>query len=610
MDLYEVVSIECIDKFIPCGKISVMNNNRSINTQSGKKARGKHGRETRFRFPALIVAIVSAFFVFLFFVMATMDLRRIEHVLVGMLEKQGAHQVDRLGEAAFFNFRQLVDGNQGLFGSDFVLSANGNGLSVQEYLVAELVDLARDIEYLEDSPGFSEERLAMLEQSEKITNILFFDRAGHLLYGKSSDFKNLSSISQKLLTGHHTVSIKLFEDGRLLKNSGYVGIRRPNGNGALIMHLDSENLRFHAWKAALTRAVGSFQWGQDVIYFGIYADRGESIIETRDNPVTPKNFPVTDALNADGGLPNYASVIHEESLAIASFLEIPGAPRSMVILGFSMAEEAGILHESRRHIILSTGLMATIGLLAMAVLYIMQDRHIRKVRQMSSQLNKANRLSSLGKLGAGMAHEIRNPLNAISMAAQRLAKEHPVVGEKKAGYDRITEVIALETIRLNSLVDDFLTLSSSGKLRLKRHSTKAVVSRVLFLLKPEAAGKKIKIDILNDGGERDLLIDPDRLEQALLNIIHNAIDAIGMDGMIGISLADKKGHTIIRITDTGPGIRQEDLDNIFDPSFTTRVKGVGLGLAIAHEIISAHEGRIRVESEEGKGTTFEIVLPV
>lgn len=571
---------------------------------------GKHGRETGFHFPLLIVAIVSAFFVFLFFVMATMDLRRIEDVLVSMLEKQGVHQMDRLGEAAFYNFRQIVDGNQGPFESDFVLSANENGLSVQEYLVAELVDLARDIEYMEDSPGFSEQELAMLEQSEKITNIMFFDQGGNRLYGKAPVFNNLSAILQKLLTGRHTVSIKLFESGHLLKNSGYVGIQRPDGNGVVIMHLDGENLRFHAWKAALTRAVENFQWGQDIIYFGIYADSGERIIETRDISVTAMNIPVTDALNADDELLNYASVIHEESLAIASFLEIPGAPRSMVILGMSMAEETGILNESRRHIILSTGLMVMIGLLAMAVLYIMQDRHIRKVRQMSSQLNKAKRLSSLGKLGAGMAHEIRNPLNAISMAAQRLAKEHPEVGEKKAGYDRITEVIALETIRLNNLVDDFLTLSSSGKLRLKRDKIKAVVSRVLFLLKPEAAGKKITIDILNDGGEREVLIDPDRLEQALLNIVHNAINAIGMDGVIGISLADKKGHTIIRITDNGPGIRQEDLDNIFDPSFTTRVKGVGLGLAIAHEIISAHEGRIRVESEEGKGTTFEIVLPV
>lgn len=574
------------------------------------------------RFPLLIVALVSALFAFLFFVMATMDLRRIETVLVGMIEKQGVHQVDRLEAYVLSYFRQLVPDDRSDFGFDPMVPAgvpaDEGAVSVQEYLVTDLVDLAREIERMERRMDFSGAVARNTANAVNVSDILFFDEKGSRLYGREPVCEAMMSDARPLIEGRTSVVLRLFKGPYIKEDGGFVGIRRPDGDGAVVLRLDGGALRFWAWKTALTRSVEQMQWHRDVAYLGVYDDAGGVVMETGAAPADIRGV----ALDEISGGPlervaasrGVASVRKAEHFEVAAFQDIPGAPRSLVVLGLSMAEASVVLRDGRRHVFVSTGLMIVIGLLAMGVLYTVQNRHLNRVRHMSEQLNKARRLSSLGKLGAGMAHEIRNPLNSISMAAQRLVKEYPATGDKKAGYDRITEVIVLETSRLNRLVDDFLTLSSSGRLRLKRHSIQAVVSRVVFLLGPEADEAGIRITVSGPGGEHGIdrqdLIDPDRMEQALLNIVRNAMESVAGGGEIHISVLCAKGFTTVRIADNGPGIAGTDLDNIFDPSFTTREKGVGLGLAIAHEIISAHDGEIRVESGKSQWTTFEIVIPV
>lgn len=568
------------------------------------------------RFPLLIVAGVSGLIAFLFFVMATMDLRRIENVLIDMLKKQGLHQVEHFGEYALYGYRQLVNVNGGIPGVDPLLSLEEGYVSIQEHLVTDLVDLARDLDRMERTlSAFTEETAAMLAENRHVTDILFFDPDGELVIGQAPFSAGLMSYLQRLLSGRAGVSLKLFKGPYVLENGGYVGIRRPDGRGAVFVCLDGESLRFWAWKTALARAAEEMQWRRGLVYFGVFDDTGAMLTQTGD----ASGLDTTDAVTAVLAQPalkksddpkHFTATQKDAHLEIAAVLDVLPAPRSIAVLALSMDESEVVLGESKRHIIVSTLLMMMIGLLAMGILYGVQNRHVNRVRDMTEQLNKARRLQSLGRLGAGMAHEIRNPLNSISMAAQRLSREYPVAGEKKPGYDRITEVIAIETRRLNNLVDDFLTFSSSGNLRLQMHSMKEIISRVVFLLQPEASDAGILIEVSEKETGREILIDPDRMEQALMNIIRNAFDAMPQGGHIRIDSRYGKDAVSLRITDNGTGIAQEDLDNIFDPSFTTRDKGVGLGLAIAHEIVTAHDGEILVESSQNQGTTFEIIIPV
>ncbi len=567
------------------------------------------------RFPLLIVAVVSGLLAFLFFIMATMDLRRIENVLVGMLEKQGFYQAEHLGEYAVYGYRQLVQTDREPFGTDPALPLEEGALSIQEQLVTELVDAARDIELMERTgAGFSAEALHHLARNRRLAGILFFDSSGGLMYGREPVPDRLMQSAQTLSAGDAGVLLRLFRGPFVRENGGYVGIRRPDGSGAVLLLLEGADLRFWAWKTAVARAMEEVQWHRDMEFAAFYDEQGRVISQAgRGQAFQPETAEALharlDLVQGDGSMAFY-SERKTGRLELTMPLGVAETPRSLVRLALSMSETEVIIGESRRHIVVSTLLMVMIGLSAMAMLYFMQNRHLKNVRGMSEQLNKARRLQSLGKLGAGMAHEIRNPLNAISMAVQRLAGEYPGTGEKKAGYDRLTEVIALETDRLNRLVDDFLTLSTSGKLRPGWHSMANVISRVLFLLQPEADSSAVRLQAKESGTPRDVLIDPDRIEQALINIIRNAFDAMPDGGALVMEVHYGNDFLTIRIADSGKGIPQADLDSIFDPSFTTRDKGVGLGLAIAHEIISAHNGEIRVKSAENHGATFEISIPV
>jgi signal transduction histidine kinase len=231
--------------------------------------------------------------------------------------------------------------------------------------------------------------------------------------------------------------------------------------------------------------------------------------------------------------------------------------------------------------------------------------------EMTRQLEKAERLSSLGQLAAGVAHEIRNPLNAISMASQRLKREYmPVDEEKSKEFIIMTGVIRDEIRRLNGIIEEFLTFSKSRRLELHDCPVQEVLQKIVNLISEEASAKGISLR--TDWGNEPVVIpmDMDKLQQALFNFVKNAMESISGEGLITLSIRQtEKGRVSIRIADTGCGITTEEADRIFNPEYTTKEKGLGLGLPLAHEIIRGHGGEIRVLSRKGEGTTFEILLP-
>ena len=588
---------------------------RAARTMNPMNARyvGQSGKEAGSnRFPLIIVAAVSGVLAILFFISATMDRRRIESVLYGMLERQGASQAERFGEYALYHYRQLVPGERDFHEFDPVMLPEAGTLTIRDQLVTDLVDLARDIDRLEASGQFDDKDLIGLARQWNVSGIWFFDDQGAPSGATRALPERAAEGARDLATGRSSVLVRLFDGPTIRGDGGFAGVARPDENGAVLVYLDGGDLRFWAWRTALSMAVQDFQWHRGVMYAGIYDEAGNIVAETGGAPIRfPGGDPRISRTPAEGhpGVWEYEFIRRNDRIEVIASPDIPEIPPTRAVLGLSAAEAAAILDESRRRIIFSTTLMLGVGLLAMAFLYGMQNRHIQKTRMMNEELNRARRLSSLGKLGAGMAHEIRNPLNSISMAAQRLAREYPVEGEKKAGYDRITEVIRLETNRLNKLVNDFLALTTSGRLRPRTCFPADVINRVVFLLGSEAGQRGVRLHGPEAGERREIRMDPDRMEQALINMIRNAFDATGEGGNVWVGMAYAKDFLVIRIRDDGEGIALEDQDAIFDPSYTTREKGVGLGLAIAHEIIDAHGGRIRLESDAGRGTTFEVVLP-
>jgi two-component system sensor histidine kinase HydH len=235
---------------------------------------------------------------------------------------------------------------------------------------------------------------------------------------------------------------------------------------------------------------------------------------------------------------------------------------------------------------------------------------VTELKKYEEEAKRKERLSALGNLAAGVAHEIRNPLNAISITAQRLKSEF-VPQKGKEEYSFFIKTVLDEIKRLDSIINQFLSLAKAQKLNLVPTDMNRFLNEVVNLVELEAKEKNIHItrDIADLPQTR---IDPDEMKKALLNIMLNGIHATPSGGTLNINayLNDSQRDVLIKIKDSGMGIPKENLSKIFQPYFSTKEKGAGLGLSIAYRIISDHKGKIEVESELGKGTVFIVSLPI
>jgi two-component system sensor histidine kinase HydH len=235
---------------------------------------------------------------------------------------------------------------------------------------------------------------------------------------------------------------------------------------------------------------------------------------------------------------------------------------------------------------------------------------ITELKKYEEEAKRAERLSALGNLAASVAHEIRNPLNAISITVHRLKSEF-VPQKDRDEYISFIKLILDEIKRLDNIINQFLSLAKAQKPNLVPTVMNTFLNQVVDLTKIEAGQKGIEVRT-SIGKLPEVRIDREEMKKALLNIMLNAIQATDSNGRLEIRshITDHSRMVIIEIEDSGKGIPQEKLSRIFQPYFSTKEKGTGLGLSIAYRIISDHKGKIEVKSEEGKGTIFTIKLPV
>ena len=237
--------------------------------------------------------------------------------------------------------------------------------------------------------------------------------------------------------------------------------------------------------------------------------------------------------------------------------------------------------------------------------------HADLIIGIEEQLRKAERLSALGELSAVLAHEIRNPLGSIRGTAEILKDDlHP--GGKKYEF---LEILLKETDRLNRVVEDFLNLARPLQVERGTCDLMAALGDVVALVSAEAASRGVRL-LLVPADIPQVYGDPEKLRQVFLNLILNGVQATGRGGSLTISAApiadgeDALPFVRISFADTGEGIAPDDLERIFEPFYTTKDGGTGLGLTITQRIVESHGGRIEVESGTGRGTVFRIFLPV
>ncbi len=226
-------------------------------------------------------------------------------------------------------------------------------------------------------------------------------------------------------------------------------------------------------------------------------------------------------------------------------------------------------------------------------------------RELVEQLNLAERLAALGEMVAGVSHEIKNPLGIIQSTAEFLNG----MPDSNAIQKRLSGVITEEAIRLNRIVTEFLDFARPHELNIRECRLNMIIEKNLEFMKPEIDKNRIfvKTDIPVRGCE--IFMDQDLIHRVLMNIIMNAIQAMENGGTLSVTTAESKGGYNITVQDTGSGISPDNIKKIFNPFFTTKEKGSGLGLPIVRKIIEGHNGTIDIESVEGEGTKVVIYLP-
>jgi signal transduction histidine kinase len=234
---------------------------------------------------------------------------------------------------------------------------------------------------------------------------------------------------------------------------------------------------------------------------------------------------------------------------------------------------------------------------------------MQEVKALEIEVLHRERLSALGNLAATVAHEIRNPLNAISMGLQRLKVEFQPTDDQEQ-YSRVTELMLGEVHRLNSIVEQFLSLARPLEIKPEALRVQDVLNELATLVEGEAQQSKVQIRVVAPPTLPPLKADREYLRQTLLNLILNGLQAMPKGGTLTLKANTSNGNFLISVTDTGIGIAPENHRRIFEPYFTTKAKGSGLGLAIARRIIEAHGGTITVFSETDHGCCFQLVLPI
>jgi signal transduction histidine kinase len=426
----------------------------------------------------------------------------------------------------------------------------------------------------------------------------------------------LQPLLQQLLSGNESEVVSQLHRRRWGGSARVAaGIRRANG-GAIMLSADASDIEALLQQVSLDSLVHDITVSTPQLAY-VIIDSGDLHIAHGEVPgaAPPSSLPVA---HADGDLLLVEQEVHVGDRAVLQFsgpVALGDGLEATLRLGLRLD---GLRRTERRmvvRLVVSLAAALALSLLALGTVWLRQSYGVlsKKHALAEAALRRRDRLSAMGELASTVAHEIRNPLNAIVMSAQRLRREFldasaGTGADDGAELELLLGVVADESRRINDIVQRFLEFARPPRLSPRATDLAAEVREIVETTRPMALSRGVTLDA-DVAGAAIAVIDPAQLRQAIDNLLRNAIEATPAGGQVVIvARSTGKGHSI-EVRDTGAGIAPDDLPRIFDLYFTTKAHGTGVGLAVTHQIVGAHGGTIEVDSKPGAGTRMTIRLP-
>ena len=404
------------------------------------------------------------------------------------------------------------------------------------------------------------------------------------------------------------------------------GVRRANG-GAIVLNVDASSLAELRQQASINHLLADIADRAKEVAYVVLVEQGAAASAHGRLAEAAAGAPLADGaacLAAPGSTAATAGIVTRELMvAGVPVLEFtgpidPAAPDGPSLrLGLSLE---GLRSAERRSLVrLAMSLLAALGLgvLAIALVVLRQEHGVLREEHARAQeaLRRRDRLAAMGELASTVAHEVRNPLNAIGMSVQRLRREFVDAGPAAGGDDgraeqrELLDVLSSETQRINRIVQQFLEYVRPPQLVPRRVDVAALLANAAAAAQAFADTRGVRLDA-DVAGAGDAVVDPDQVTQAIGNLIRNAIEASPAGAAVTVRATRDRDVVRMTVEDRVPGIAPEHLTKIFDLYFTTKADGTGIGLAVTHRIVEAHGGTIDLDSAPGTGTTMTIALQI
>jgi signal transduction histidine kinase len=561
----------------------------------------------------LAVAIVSAILVALILIMGFLEIKRSETNLIDFMEDQALSTIGVLQRLTEENLKSIIAVPEKT-GSNLKTVSQEEATYSKKWVIEAITALALKLDQQWKKGKINNDYLNKFAVDNNFLYLGLLNAQGNAVYQSGNLQTNMLDAKELVKNGRKLTTLELMEKIRIKQGIGFIALRRKDNSGTVVINVDKPGLIYWSLKVAGEKGMNKIGEGHGIIYMQIINEQKKLLSSVGKPPpsLNNQNFNFNEILAGHVKIAsrkvNYAE---NKILDLATPLFLDKKIVGIVRIGLDRSSMDKSIAENRQNIFIFMFFIVIIALLSMWLLYHDQNRHLAGIVEIERQLEKAERLSSLGQLAAGVAHEIRNPLNAISMATQRLKRDFiPVDSSKAEDFQNLSGVIRDEIKRLNGIIEEFLTFSKSRRLELSNFSVTEVLQKIVSLIREEASARGITIETKWREAPALISMDINKLQQAFLNIIKNAMESITAEGKIFITV-DKEGknYIVVSISDTGCGMTTEEIERIFNPEYTTKEKGLGLGIPLACEIIRGHGGDIRVISRKDKGTTFEVVLP-